>query len=107
MARKVDPGAHLAKQIQRRDEEVVATAAGTRVTAGLTSTCPYGLAACWAGAYQTLKTLDRVEAVRPIADAATSTAELYLTDGGVPDVSCGAVSSRPRRTEATPSGASR
>ena len=83
---RADPGAHLARQIRRRDEEVVATAAGTLVTAGLTSTCPYGLAACWAGAYQTLKTLDGVDAVRPIADAATSTADIYLGHEGVPDV---------------------
>lgn len=74
------------RQIQRRDVEVVATARGTMVTAGLTSTCPYGLAACWAGAYQTLKILTDVDSVRPIADAATSTAELYLDHHGLPDI---------------------
>lgn len=74
------------KQIQMRDEEVVANVRGTRVVAGLTSTCPYGLSACWAGAYQTLKMLDGVDMVRPIANAEDSTAELYLDHYGLPDI---------------------
>jgi galactose oxidase len=59
---------------------------GTRVVAGLTSRCPYGLAACWGGAYQTLKALEGVDAVKAVANAEDSTAEVFLTSNGPPDV---------------------
>jgi hypothetical protein len=59
---------------------------GTRVVIGLTSRCPYGLAACWGGAYQSLQKLAGVVFVNPVADATTSTAELFLHGNAVPDV---------------------
>jgi hypothetical protein len=80
------PGRGHLEHIRDRDEQVAAWASGTRVTAGLTSTCLYGLAACWAGAYQTLKSLAGVDTVRPIADAVTSTADVHLQHHGLPDV---------------------
>src|SRR5207342_521182 len=60
--------------------------AGTRVTVGLTAQCPYGLAACWGGAYEALATLDGVAVVAPDADAADSTAQVYLRGDGLPDL---------------------
>jgi galactose oxidase len=71
---------------QERDEAVRTHSAGTRVTIGLTAKCPYGLGACWGGAYEALKKLDGVAAVRPIANAEDSTAEVYLRDQGLPDL---------------------
>jgi len=68
------------------EDEVVRQSAGTRVTLGLTARCPYGLGACWAGAYEALTKLSGVEAVRPIADAETATADLYLSNQGLPDL---------------------
>lgn len=59
---------------------------GTRVTVGLTSKCPYGLGSCWGGAYEALKKLEGVVAVRPIANAEHSTAEVYLHHQGLPDL---------------------
>jgi galactose oxidase len=59
---------------------------GTRVTVGLTAQCPYGLGACWGGAYEALTHLADVAAVAPNADAADSTAEVYLRDDGLPDL---------------------
>jgi len=59
---------------------------GTRVTVGLTAQCPYGLAACWGGAYEALTGLSGVAAVRPYADAAESTAEVFLGHDGLPDL---------------------
>lgn len=47
---------------------------------------PYGLGACWGGAYEALKKLEGVAAVRPIANAEHSTAEVYLYDQGLPDL---------------------
>ncbi|MCW2718595.1 glyoxal oxidase [Pseudonocardia sp.] len=74
-----------------RAAEVRATApsaapAGTRVTVGLTAQCPYGLSACWGGAYEALGTLDGVAAVDPFADARDSTAVVHLRDQGLPDL---------------------
>ena len=61
-------------------------APGTRVTVGLTAQCPYGLAACWGGAYEALTALTGVAAVTPYADAADSTAEVFLGNDGLPDL---------------------
>src|SRR5262249_48849984 len=72
--------------IEIEDEEIVGQATGTPVTVGLTSTCPYGLAACWAGAYEALTKLSGVGAVRPTANADTSTAQLFLRGQTLPDL---------------------
>jgi hypothetical protein len=69
-----------------RDAAIAATAARPPVVVGLTSTCPYGLAACWGGAYTALRELTGVETVRPIADARNSVAFVYLDHDGLPDV---------------------
>jgi hypothetical protein len=71
---------------QELDEAVRTYSTGTRVTVGLTSKCPYGLGACWGGAYEALKKLGGVAAVRPIANAEYSTADVYLHDQGLPDL---------------------
>jgi hypothetical protein len=69
-----------------QDAAVLASATGTRVTVGLTSTCPYGISACWGGAYEALHHLQGVQAVRPIPNAGDSTAEVYLNHRGLPEV---------------------
>jgi hypothetical protein len=71
---------------EERDDVVKAQSRGTRVTVGLTTKCPYGLGACWGGAYEALKKLEGVAAVRPIANAQDSTAEVYLHDQSLPDL---------------------
>ncbi len=71
---------------QQRDDAVRTQATGTRVTVGLTAKCPYGLGPCWGGAYEALTKLDDVAAVRPIANTVDSTAEVYLTHQGLPDL---------------------
>lgn len=57
---------------------------GPAVVVGLTSNCPYGLGACWGGANEALNKLDGVGWVNPIADAAESTAEVVLSQPGLP-----------------------
>ena len=69
-----------------QDAQIIATASRPEVVVGLSSTCPYGLAACWGGAYAGLKQLSGVEKVRPLADAAASVAFLYLDHDGLPDL---------------------
>ena len=68
------------------DEAIVSAATGTRATVGLTSICPYGLGACWGGAYEALQKLDGVQSVRPIANSEDSTADVYLHGDTLPDV---------------------
>nr|WP_249808734.1 galactose oxidase early set domain-containing protein [Bradyrhizobium sp. 166] len=68
------------------DKRIESSAQGTRVLIGLTSRCPYGLAACWGGAHQTLKALKAVDTVKAIANAADPTAEVFLTDDRLPDM---------------------
>ncbi|KAF2649988.1 copper radical oxidase [Lophiostoma macrostomum CBS 122681] len=59
---------------------------GTRVEIGITPTCPYGLSACWGGAFKALSNLDGVEQVDPIPHASGSTASVFLKDAGLPNL---------------------
>ena len=59
-------------------------ASGTRVVAGITGICPYGIAACWGGANEALRSLEGVQYVDPIPDGDSSTATVYLHDDGLP-----------------------
>jgi hypothetical protein len=59
---------------------------GTQVVIGITGTCPYGIGACWGGAYDALGRLDGVGFVNPVADTADSTAQVFLSDDGLPDL---------------------
>jgi galactose oxidase len=63
---------------------VRAAASGTRVVAGITGICPYGIAACWGGANEALRSLEGVQYVDPIPDGDRSTAILYLEDERLP-----------------------
>jgi hypothetical protein len=73
-------------QVYAREAEVTSTAKGTRVTVGITGTCPYGIGACWGGAYEALNRLAEVDLVAPIPNADDSTAEVYLRDDGLPPI---------------------
>jgi hypothetical protein len=68
------------------DAKIRSEAPGTQAAIGLTSRCPYGLGACWGGAYEALQKLDGVQAVRPIANAENSTADVYLHGDTLPNV---------------------
>jgi galactose oxidase len=65
---------------------VRAAASGTRVVAGITGICPYGIAACWGGANEALRSLEGVQYVDPIPDGETSTATVYLEDDRLPEL---------------------
>jgi galactose oxidase len=57
------------------------------VVVGITPTCPYGISACWGGAYEALRHLSGVRLVRPMPNATDSTAYVYLQNDGLPDIS--------------------
>jgi hypothetical protein len=71
-------------QVYAREAEVAEAAKGTAVVIGITGTCPYGIGACWGGAYEALGRLEGVELVSPIPNADDSTAEVFLEDDRVP-----------------------
>ena len=56
------------------------------LTVGVTPSCPYGIGACWSGAYEALGMLDGVKSVSESPDSYNCTARLYLKDGALPDV---------------------
>lgn len=58
----------------------------TEVWIGVTPTCPYGISACWAGAYGALGCLDGVDSVAKNPDAYNCTAHVHMEHGGLPDV---------------------
>lgn len=65
-------------------DEVREKASGTRVELGITPTCPYGLSACWGGAFEALSNLEGVELVDPIPHASGSTASVFLKGESIP-----------------------
>jgi galactose oxidase len=75
-------GAYL--DIYARQAAVAGAARGTPVIVGVTGTCPYGIGACWGGAYEALHHLDGVDLVSPIPNADNSTAEVFLKDDRLP-----------------------
>jgi galactose oxidase len=78
--------AEAQKSTAELDRAIASAATGTRAAIGLTSRCPYGPGACWGGAYEALQKLDGVRAVRPIANAEDSTADVYLYGDTLPNV---------------------
>ena len=88
-ARQVAPptAAQPANDVFALRDAVHAAATGTRVVAGITGICPYGIAACWGGANEALGNLEGVQFVDPIPDGNKSTATVYLDGEGLPALS--------------------
>jgi hypothetical protein len=80
----VPAGAVAYQPISSREAAIRTTARGTKVTVGITGTCPYGIGSCWGGAYEALGRLAGVDLVSPVPDTGDSTAELFLTDERLP-----------------------
>ena len=55
------------------------------VTVGVTPSCPYGISACWAGAFEALGTLDGVKSVSESPDAYNCMARVYVKENELPD----------------------
>jgi galactose oxidase len=68
------------------DAEIQAQEKHPPIVVGVTPTCPYGISACWGGAYEALKRMHGVRLVRPIPNAKDSTAYVYLKHDGLPDL---------------------
>jgi galactose oxidase len=57
----------------------------TDLIVGITPTCPYGLSACWGGAYEALGRLEGVDSVAKTPDSYNCTAHLHLKEDGLPN----------------------
>jgi galactose oxidase len=68
------------------DEKVIAKADKPAVKIGITPVCPYGLGACWAGAFEGLQHVKDIDVVRPLPDHDNSVAFVYLKDDILPDL---------------------
>jgi galactose oxidase len=71
---------------QEKDAAIQAREKKPPLVVGVTPTCPYGLSACWGGAYEALKHLHGVRLIRPLPNAEDSTAYVYLAHEGLPDL---------------------
>jgi galactose oxidase len=69
-----------------QDAEIQAREKDPPVVVGVTPTCPYGISACWGGAYEALTHMHGIRLVRPVPNAQDSTAYVYLTHPGLPDL---------------------
>jgi hypothetical protein len=76
----------IRKTTAQQDADIQASEPSPPVVAGITPTCPYGLSACWAGAFDALKHLQGVRLVRPLPNPDDCTAYLYLKDGELPNI---------------------
>jgi galactose oxidase len=56
------------------------------VHVGVTPKCPYGMVACYPSASAALRQLEGIETVSPNPDSYNCMAQVWLTDGGLPNV---------------------
>jgi len=68
------------------DKRMMTEAGKPPVVVGVTPSCPYGIGACWGGAYDALEQLSGIKNVRPLPDSANSTAFVYLSEDVLPDI---------------------
>jgi hypothetical protein len=68
------------------DSQMAQDAGKPPVVIGVTPACPYGIGACWGGAYDALQHLSEIEKVRRIPNSKDSTAFVYLEDDALPDL---------------------
>jgi len=83
----VPPEPTIQPTLAEHSDALMAERGHPSVSVGITPVCPYGLGACWAGAYDGLMRMSDVDVVCPVAHAEDSTAHVYLTDDNIlPDI---------------------
>lgn len=68
------------------DDRIIQQQGRPPVLVGVTPSCPYGIGACWGGAFEALQRLSNVDVVRPVPDTADSIAFVYLQREILPDL---------------------
>jgi galactose oxidase len=73
--------------VEFRNEKVLSEQKGRPpVLVGLTPTCPYGLGACWGGAYEALNYIEDIKTVLPKPNSDISVAFVYLHEDKLPNI---------------------
>jgi galactose oxidase len=80
------PTAAQAVDVVAMDKRIADAHAEPAVVVGVSPSCPYGIGACWGGAFDALKQLQGIAEVRPLPDTRDSTAFVYLKDDVLPDI---------------------
>jgi hypothetical protein len=83
---KASPAPGQVVDIGSIDREMTDNAGKPPVVIGVTPTCPYGIGACWGGAFDALQHLSGIDKVRPIPNGTDSTAFVYLENDTLPDL---------------------
>jgi hypothetical protein len=68
------------------DKQIAGAHPEPPVVVGISPSCPYGIGACWGGAFDALQQLTGIAEVRPLPDTADSTAFVYLKDDVLPEI---------------------
>ena len=68
------------------DKQIAQAQGKPPIVVGVSPSCPYGIGACWGGAFDALQKLNGVAEVRPLPDTADSTAFVYLKDDVLPNI---------------------
>jgi galactose oxidase len=68
------------------DQKMAQESGKPPVVVGVTPSCPYGIGACWGGAFDALRQLNGIKEVRPLPDSRDSTAFVYLREDTLPDI---------------------
>ena len=68
------------------DRKIATDQSRPPIVVGVTPSCPYGIGACWGGAFDALQRLSDIEIVRPLPDTAHSIAFVYLQRDILPDL---------------------
>jgi hypothetical protein len=68
------------------DQKMARESGKPPVVVGITPSCPYGIGACWGGAFDALQQLSGIKDVRPLPDSIDSTAYVYLKEEILPDI---------------------
>ncbi|PQE33369.1 hypothetical protein CJF32_00006665 [Rutstroemia sp. NJR-2017a WRK4] len=77
---------YIGVTLEMRNQKDISEQEGPPVLVGLTPTCPYGLGACWGGAYEALNNIKDIKTVLPKPNSAISVAFVYLHKDILPDI---------------------
>jgi hypothetical protein len=83
---KATPAKGQVVDVAAMDQEIADNAGKPPVVVGVSPACPYGISACWGGAFDALQRLSGIDKVRPIPNGTDSTAFVYMKDDTLPDL---------------------
>lgn len=86
IAQRTFAPAHAVVDLTALNEKIVSDQERPPVIIGVSPSCPYGIGACWGGAFAALQRLSNIEVVRPIPDIANSIVFVYLKQDTLPDL---------------------